>query len=1140
MAMESASEGGEQSNVAAADPVTGARSRASLQTHLQRELDRAANGGACAVFLFDVDFFKTVNDVYGHLRGDQVLRQLADCVRQAVRRQDALFRYGGDEFVLILPETGRIDAIRLALRLTDWIRGTELPGEPPLHLTISLGVATFPEDGDTPLALLACADRRNYLAKRRGRGGAVADDADDASLVDSGSRLWERDTALSTTHEFLTRLPVARQGSLRVRGQQGAGHTRFLTEAGRLARLRGFTVVPVPPAPTLLPAPPRGPSVLLLADLDATARVTALIDEWTQLDAIPEVLGLAYASTGPGHVEAPLPELGNVELTPWSPATLCVWLRATLHGEPSRTLVSWLARQTGGLPAAAIRELERLRARNGLIATGVEGWTISPAMLGRPRRQIRLPTPLTALLGREREIQVATRLLGTGRLVSLVGAGGIGKTRLSLAVAQAVADTYEDGVVFVPLAQTTHQDEVIEAIAQVLGVEENPGQPRLDGIVEHLADTSMLLLLDNFEQVLDAGPAIGSILSAAPDIAILVTSREPVGIYGEQVYRVPPLPLPDLTTLPRGLAGVSIAVAQSPAVALFDQRARAANAEFALTPETLPAVAALCHRLDGLPLAIELAAARTNHLTPQMVLTRLGSHLEALNEGPRDRPARQQTLRGAIGWSFGLLDPVEQQVFTTFAVFAGSATAEAVLAVTEDIGPGMSASDDETQRGKELTDLLDTLVNKSLLTAEAQADGGRRYAMLNTINAYASERLTELRSMLPHRRHLTYFTALAQRAGVGMTTQDQAQWAEALEREYPNLRAALGWALSTGDVTAAARICMGLWRHWRNGAHIGDGREWLDQILTAVPQRLTPTERAGLLYPAAVLAATQDDTATASRLGSECLAVAERVGDREGAAQAHNILGVAAMLTGGYGEAADHFRYCLDVWRHLDRKPGMAIALGNLAKVALRLGDVLDASRHINQCLALERAAGNRRGVLLGLTCLSEIKLAQNDLTSARSAAREVLELATEVGDLFGEAVALHQLGQVALAVGERETALTLFLDALERRYELGDRADLAISLDSVAEVVVADDPEMAVRLLAAVDSLRRRYGLAAPADRSARRRATLTAARANLAERHFVNAWNIGLNTPLELIVDQALDCAPAQRTARPHGHSG
>ncbi|MFV2107354.1 diguanylate cyclase [Micromonospora sp. LOL_015] len=1145
-------EGGETYDVAATDPVTGARQRASLEPFLRRQLSRA--GHPCGVFLFDVDFFKTVNDVYGHLRGDRVLRQLAERVRATCRPQDVLFRYGGDEFVVVLPQTGLTEAVRLALRLTERIRNTEFSGDPPLHLTVSLGVATAPADGTTAEHLLDHADRRNYLAKRRGRDSAVADDVEIAD--DTGSRLWERDEALRRTHEFLTRLQVTGRGSARVHGQRGAGHTRFLAETARLAALRGFAVVTVSPEPEPLPLPVFADQVLLIADLAAVDRVPQLLRVWSRPSLLPAVLGLVQASTetarpagppgpvgagepvtvtgpgplpgvGPGGVH--LPELEQIELTPWSPATTRIWLRTALRGEPSRTLVNWFVRQTGGLPAAADRELDRVRSRRGLVGSGTGGWTLSPDLLGRPRRRVRLPAPLTPLIGRDREVARIDALLATSRLVTLVGAGGIGKTRLSLSVAAGLAARFDDGVCFVALAACRTATEVLTAVAAALDVPVRAGQAVLDAVVDHTADTELLLVLDNLEQALAAGPPLGQLLTAAGRVRVLATSREPLGIYGEQVYRVPPLPLPRLDDLPRGASAAARVVAQHPAIALFDQLARAADADFRLTADALPAVAELCRRLDGLPLAIELAAARTDQLSPAALLERLGPHLDPLGPGPRDRPARQRTLHGTVDWSFGLLEPAQRDVFTAAAVFTAEPTAAAVATVAglEPVAVAGSAATAGSAAVDRVAEALEALVRKSLVVAVTGRSGTRRYAMLNTIQAQARQLCTTGQRSRQLRNHLAYCAGLADRAAGGMVGPEQSRWADELDQEYPDLRDALEYALAADDLATATRLCLGLWRYWRNGNQIRDGRQWLDRLLSA-PAGLAVEHRRQLLYPAAVLAATQDDTATAARLGGECLRLTERAGDAEGAAQARNILGVAAMLAGRYDEAGEHFRYGLEVWRELGAKPGMAIALGNLAKVCLRAGDIADADWHINQCLALEREAGNSRGVLLGLTCLAEILLARPDPTGAAAVAREALDLATGLGDLFGEAVALHHLGQCELAGGDRPAALRLFVAALERRFELGDRADLSTSLETVAEVTVDEDPALAVRILAAVDSLRYRFGLVAPVAVQQRRDAALDAARRALTGDAFDAAWYTGAATPLDLVVDQALDCAP------------
>jgi tetratricopeptide (TPR) repeat protein len=562
-------------------------------------------------------------------------------------------------------------------------------------------------------------------------------------------------------------------------------------------------------------------------------------------------------------------------------------------------------------------------------------------------------------------------------------------------------------------------------------------------------------------------------------------------------------------------------------VALFEQRARAANLDFTLTAGTLPAVVALCRRLDGLPLAIELAAAQTDRMDPAALLEHLGQHLDALGDGPRNRPERQQTLRGALEWSFALLEDEQRQDFAALSVFLGGFTAEAAGSVAELAEHPLAVAEEDTgDEHKEAVHRLDPLVRKSLLSVEVHPDGRRRYRMLETVRAYATMMLVSRYDAEPvHARHARHYAGFAERAAAGMESADQVRWAERLERDYPNLRSAVSWALDESDIDSARRICQGLWRYWRRGSHIREGREWIDRVLAA--DGMTDNQRARLLYPAAVLAATQDDHGTATDLGRQGLFLAEATGDLPTTAQARNVLGAASLAAGEYGEAAEHFRQSLAICRQLDEARGTAMALGNLAKLSLRIGAIDEAGEYIDQCLQLERAAGNSEGILLGLECQGDILQAQGRLPEARAVHEESLTLSRDLGDVFGEAMALHQLGSVALAEGNSTEALARYVAAIGFRLEVDDREGLAVSLECVAETVVDQEPELAVRLVAAADGLRERYRLPVPPEQTPRRESIQVRARMRLGDAVFAAAGQAGRGAPLDLVIDQVQDLA-------------
>ncbi|GIJ43725.1 hypothetical protein Val02_06110 [Virgisporangium aliadipatigenens] len=1088
------------------DSLTGAYSRALLAPRLAEELSRASRSSAgCALFLFDVDYFKSINDAYGHPRGDEVLRQLADRIRDLVRGYDVLFRYGGDEFVLLLPDTGKADAVRVAMRMVNGVKSTPFEGQPPLSVSVSLGVASFPDDALDADGLLATADRRNYLAKHRGRACAVADDVDSDARPTS-SRMLERDLQLASVREYLTRLVIGDSGVLFVAGERGAGYTRFFEEVVRSGRLRGLQVIEAEDPDEVAVAGDQ--PALVVLDGEPDERIAAAVRRLS-VAGVPAVGVVCRQPTGrrPDAV-LDLPVHDTVELFAWSTAAIRVWLRTTLQGEPSAVLVDWLAARTNGLPARVARELERLTERGALIRDG-DGWSVAAAVLHRGgRRRRTLPAPMTELLGRQHETAQVAQLMAERRLVTLVGPGGIGKTRLSLAVAAAVEASFDDGVVFVGLEAARTEDEVLMMTARALGVEETPAEPLRDSVVEHLIDRALLLVLDNFEQAHAAVDLLGDLLASAPLVKMLVSSRERLGLYGEHPYPVPPLSLPDPGTLRPTVAGAALAVAGSPALALFRARARAVAYDFAITADNLVTVVELCRRLDGLPLAIELAAAHSDVVTPEQMLEDLANRLDLPGAAPRGMPSRQRTLSGTIDWSFSLLDGVEQQLFVRLGAFHGGARLDAVAALAPDV--------------EDLPKRLERLVDKSLVRVEPDEPEESRYTLLSTVHTYVAARLAEQDVDGAIRwAYAVHYTDLAERAGPELTGPRQAFWMGRLEREYHNLRAASDHLLTVpGGAAYAARLAVGLWRFWRNTGRLRQGREWLERLLSA-PVALDDSPRARVLHAAAVLAAAQDDHTAAHDLAAHSLAYADAAGDRYAMAQAGNALGIAAMTAGDLERAREHFCDSLNVWQELDDRVGLAMAHGNLTMVALRLG-LLDVARHhATHCLRLERAQGNLRGIMLGLLCLGEIEFSQEDTTTASACFEEARTLARGVGDVFGEAMALHQLGLVAHRSGDRAAAVRQVMAALVLRRDADDRGDLAESLETLADLVGVPQyaPRVAARLIGAAQALRDRYALP-PGDAT-----VLTRLGRLLAAEDLDAAVATGRAAPLDTIVDEALD---------------
>ncbi|HMA36183.1 MAG TPA: tetratricopeptide repeat protein, partial [Chloroflexia bacterium] len=682
-----------------------------------------------------------------------------------------------------------------------------------------------------------------------------------------------------------------------------------------------------------------------------------------------------------------------------------------------------------------------------------------PPLATRGRYATNLPAPATPLIGRAPAVAAVAALLrpAGARLVTLTGPGGTGKTRLALQAAATLLDDFADGVYFVALAPVQHPALVIPAIAGTLGVPEVGYRPLFLCLQTYLASRQMLLVLDNFEQVLAAAGWVSRLLAAAPGLCVLVTSRERLQLPGEHEFPVPPLGLPDRGPLPPPEVLIEVA-----AIALFVERARAAQPGFVLTPENAPAVAAICARLDGLPLAIELAAARSPFFPPAALLARLDSRFTLLLGGGWGVPARQQTLRGAIDWSFDLLSPGEQILFRRLAVFAGGWTLEAAEAVCG----GAGLEDDA------VGDLLPQLVSKSLVVADAAPP----YRLLEVIRQYAGEKLAaagEVETL--HRRHMAFYQALAVAAAPHLSGPQSGAWLDQLAADHANLRVALERAIAGGAAATAAQTAGALWRFWLVRGFWSEGRRWLAAALAA--GTVPPAVRAQALYAQGRLAKYQEDFPEAVALLTASLDHWRALGDRHNSAAALYALGYAAQMQGDYPTANAHYVESLALEPHdSDRRAHVLISLG---LVALAEGDLARAAVRLEESLARFQSLGDQRNSALALRGLGLVALKERHFARAIALHEAALAHFRDLGDAYGIAIAIASLGYAVGGQGDLVRATALHAEALERSRDLGDKRGIAEGLAGLATVAAAQgDLGRAARLWGAAEALTAATGL--------------------------------------------------------------
>jgi predicted ATPase/DNA-binding SARP family transcriptional activator len=748
-----------------------------------------------------------------------------------------------------------------------------------------------------------------------------------------------------------------------------------------------------------------------------------------------------------------------VQTDPWQEAARRGWMEALAQSgdvnaalQVYREFLAFLKDDPKAVPDQQTRALyQRLRTQVQQRASRPVAVTAETVPV--PPIQGFLPHPPTELVGRDQERQEVALHLRNARLVTLTGAGGIGKTRLARAVAGEVETEYRDGVWLVGLESLSEGRLVIQQIASVLGLREQPGRPLLQSVTEHLRGKRMLVVLDNCEHLLEASAQVAAhLLQECGEVRILATSREALGITGELVWSVPALAVPEMELMhPEQTPQVSVLLGYE-SVELFVERAQAVQTEFALSSSNAHLVAHTCRRLEGIPLAIELAAARTREMSVAQIASRLEDYLGLLAGGEPPVQSRQQTLRTTLDWSYDLLTEAERSLLKRLSVFAGGWDLEAAEQVCSDEDSLLSTSYCLLP-AFEVLDVLTSLVTKSLVQFGERGVADRRYRLLEMVRQYAAEGLQASGEAEQIKtRHRDWFLALAEEAETQLKGAEQAKWLQRLEREHDNLRVALAWSATDAlGAQAGLRMASALYRFWHLRGDFNEGRASLGRALEREEAQEATTARAKALNGAGALADLQGDYAAARTLTDEALTIQRALGDRGGIAISLNTLGNITYRQDNYEAAQAYYGESLAIRRELGDRQGIASSLTNLGMMASYQGDYVTARTLLQEGLALYREVKDKAFSTHTLDSLGDVALRQGDYLSARAYYEESVTIRRELGDKGGIARSLYRIGTIAYAQVDLDAAEACFEESFAINKELGDRSGIASSLVSLA-----------------------------------------------------------------------------------------